>query len=254
MMFRQIRQSCGCRLFQTWRPRAVYSIQGSINWTAYNIGVPQVHRAGKKNCLVGQTVKEKIFLCQIKRRHDLQMENHNIILHQLWSSEVCWQIGWVRFPMTQQKNESRFILVVQAARTLEHHSQIFPNKYSISSRWEKTRVNTVQNVCCSMLCYPCTTSWYATFHFLRAGEYSSNTRDTAYKRKMTGWSSPPYQRTHHTHFNTPKSCAALLKAGHSLHVQHVEVVSLLKTTFKTCCTSCQTVAIYKYCNNANNSV
>lgn len=58
---------------------------------------------------------------------------------------------------------------------------IFPaNKfYSISSRWEETRVNDAQNVCCaSTLCCPCTTdpsSWYATCHFLRAGEYSSNT-------------------------------------------------------------------------------
>lgn len=85
-----------------------------------------------------------------------------------------------RFPMTQQKKKRE----AQAARTLAHHFQIFHIKYSISCRWEETRVNTVQNVCCSMLCYPCTTSWYATIHFLRAGQYSSNTSIyTVYKSK-----------------------------------------------------------------------
>lgn len=155
---------------------------------------------------------------------------------------------------------------VQAGRTLKRHFQIFPSiKYSISSRWEETRVSVVQNVyCASMLCYPCTASWYATFHFLRAGEYSSNTRDTHMKARPHAEASPPPYYIHtrlltHRYFYAPKSCALctrLLTAEQSLHVQPCRrtVTSPFKTTFKTCCTTCHTVSIYKYCSNANNSV
>lgn len=88
-------------------------------------------------------------------------------------------------------------------QALNHYSTIFPcNNYSISSRWEETRVNDARNMCsAAMLCCSCTTdpsSWYSTCHFLRAGEYSSNTGDLNERKTIRrGIITSPH--TVHTH-------------------------------------------------------
>lgn len=94
------------------------------------------------------------------------------------------------------------------------------NNYSISSRWEETRVNVAQKMCsAAMLCCSCMTdpsSWYSTCHFLRAGEYSSNTGDL-YERETTRRCiiTSPTQYTH-TYIQTEKererdTCICILR-------------------------------------------
>lgn len=116
--------------------------------------------------------------------------------------------------------------------------------------------------CASMLCYSCTTdpsSSYATCHFLRAGEYSSNTRDTYMKSETTRRGIITSLLSIHTRLHKYTSacryfccalCTRLLTAEQSLHEQphRSAVTSPLKTTFETCCTTYQTVAMYVYCN------
>lgn len=74
--------------------------------------------------------------------------------------------------------------------------------------------------CASMLCYSCTTdpsSSYATCHFLRAGEYGSNTRDTYMKaRRHAEASSPPYSV--YTLGCTNTQARADISAAHCAHV------------------------------------
>lgn len=163
-----------------------------------------------------------------------------MILHQLHSSELCWlhsylissqsedemqdfpivlqMVGWAAINTCCYRRVSRRITRVRHLIVILRFFR--SNNYSISSRWEKTRVNDAQNMCsAAMHCCSCMTdpsSWYSTCRFLRAGEYSSNAGDL-YERETTrrGIITSPSQCTHstaHAHTQTHRyTCTCILR-------------------------------------------
>lgn len=186
------------------------------------------------------------------------MENHVIIMQRkLHSSELYSNLissqtvdDMLDFPSVQQTVGSAELNTCCCYRrvssrdnqgeTLEHRSQIFPgNNYSISSKWEATWANDAQNMCSvAMLCCSSTADpscWYSTCHFLRAGEYSSNTGDL-YERETTRRdiiTSPfnVHTRPHmHTHTNLYYTLANPAHCAHVWQLKRVWRESACPTT------------------------